>query len=80
MKQIPALLLLLVVFTSCNGHATPSFHTKTKPATAKIIRTQGVVYGNVGCMLQDKAGNIWFGTRQFGLSRYNGKTFTTFSE
>lgn len=36
-------------------------------------------YG-VWCIIEDRAGNIWFGTRNVGLYRYDGKTFTEFSE
>ena len=36
-------------------------------------------YG-VWCMLEDREGNIWFGTRNMGLYRFDGKTFTSFSE
>lgn len=35
---------------------------------------------SVWCMLQDGSGNIWFGTRNIGLYRYDGKSFTNFSE
>ena len=28
----------------------------------------------------DKNGNLWFGTKFVGLSKYDGKTFTTFSQ
>ena len=30
-------------------------------------------------MLEDKAGNIWFGSADAGACRYDGKTFTNFS-
>jgi hypothetical protein len=30
-------------------------------------------------MLEDKAGNIWFGSADAGACRYDGKTFTDFS-
>src|SRR5262249_40594037 len=33
----------------------------------------------VYCMLEDKAGNIWFGSADAGACRYDGKTFTHFS-
>ena len=33
----------------------------------------------VYCMLEDKAGNIWFGSADAGACRYDGKTFTNFS-
>ncbi len=44
-----------------------------------MIRTQGIVSGNVGCELQDKAGNIWFRTSGEGVYRYDGKSFTNFT-
>jgi hypothetical protein len=38
--------------------------------------------GNFGvwCMVEDRDGNIWVGTRNTGLYRYDGRTFTCFSE
>ena len=33
----------------------------------------------VDSMLEDKAGDIWFGSADAGASRYDGKTFTKFS-
>jgi ligand-binding sensor domain-containing protein len=35
---------------------------------------------SVWSMVEDRAGNIWVGTRNNGLYRYDGKTFTSFSE
>jgi ligand-binding sensor domain-containing protein len=40
----------------------------------------GLVNNAVFSILEDKDGNIWFGTRWFGLSRFDGKSFTTFSQ
>ena len=40
----------------------------------------GLVNNSVMSILKDKQGNLWFGTREFGLSRFDGKTFVTFSE
>lgn len=40
----------------------------------------GMVREFVRAMYQDTKGNYWFGTRSVGLSRFDGKTFTTFSE
>jgi len=38
---------------------------------------QGLANNVVLSILEDKKGNIWFGTYD-GLSRYNGESFTTF--
>jgi ligand-binding sensor domain-containing protein len=46
----------------------------------KFTTADGLVHNGVFSILEDKSGNIWFGTRNNGLSRYDGKTFTTFSE
>lgn len=43
-------------------------------------KTQGSnEYQNVHCGLQDKAGNLWFGTTGEGVYRYDGKLFTQFT-
>lgn len=34
----------------------------------------------VWSILEDKSGNLWIGTRNTGLCRYDGKAFTSFSE
>ncbi|KAA5536590.1 hypothetical protein F0919_02665 [Taibaiella lutea] len=80
-------ILVLVLFTSCNGQTKPwqpntvvagnlSFTSK-KP---KLTKTQGTdQYQNVHCGLQDKDGNLWFGTAGEGLYRYDGKWFTQFT-
>ncbi|HWY33947.1 MAG TPA: two-component regulator propeller domain-containing protein, partial [Nitrosopumilaceae archaeon] len=48
---------------------------------SKLIRILGTSeYNNVGCGLQDKAGNLWFGTKGEGLYCYDGKSFTNFTE
>jgi len=47
----------------------------------KLIKTQGSnKYRNLGCGLQDKTGNLWFGTSGEGVYRYDGKLFTNFLE
>jgi len=46
----------------------------------KMRKTQGSnEYQNVHCGLQDKAGNLWFGTTGEGVYRYDGKEFTQFT-
>ncbi|WP_337043931.1 ligand-binding sensor domain-containing protein [Emticicia sp. 17c] len=50
-------------------------------AQAKLIKpplTSQHVF--VRCIMQDKKGNMWFGTTGAGIYRYDGKTFTNFVE
>jgi ligand-binding sensor domain-containing protein len=41
---------------------------------------KGLRNGSIWNMLEDNAGNIWFGARNAGLYRYDGQTFTDFSD
>src|SRR5882757_2753346 len=42
-----------------------------------LSTTQGLSINNATCILQDRKGFIWIGTRD-GLNRYDGYTFTVF--
>lgn len=44
-----------------------------------FTRARGLNSGNVYCMLEDRQGNLWFGSVDAGSCRYDGKTFTDFS-
>jgi ligand-binding sensor domain-containing protein/serine phosphatase RsbU (regulator of sigma subunit) len=51
------------------------------PANFSFYKTlQGLKHNTVRCMLQDKTGNLWFGTNGGGVCRYDGKSFTNFTE
>lgn len=43
-------------------------------------KKDGLSHNAVWSILEDKAGNFWIGTRNTGLCRFDGKTFTSFSE
>jgi len=52
----------------------------TPDGQLKMIRTQGTgKYDNVHCGLQDKSGNLWFGTTGEGVYRYDGKYFANYT-
>ena len=73
--HVYALLLLSVFSTACSG---PGKKEKAIDHP-KLIKTIGSPkYGNVQCGLQDRAGNLWFGTTENGLYKYDGKSFTQF--
>ncbi len=82
-----SLLTIFIFITACNGQIKTNApndkidkQTTNKNQTAKLIKTQGSnLSDNVHCGLQDKAGNIWFGTTGEGVYRYDGKTFTQFT-
>ncbi len=42
--------------------------------------SQGLNSSYISCMLQDKNGNIWFGTKGGGVSKYDGSEFITYAE
>ncbi|OJJ17018.1 hypothetical protein BKI52_30340 [marine bacterium AO1-C] len=77
----------MIAFIACNGQTQkdlPKDKTSKSKVTPnklpKLIKTQGSHEGdNVNCSLQDKAGNIWFGTTGEGLYKYDGKSFTQFT-
>ncbi|MBA2422151.1 MAG: hypothetical protein H0V61_02860, partial [Chitinophagales bacterium] len=85
--QIYSLLLSLIFVTSCNGQVKTNLpkDNVSEPKTIangqpKLVKTQGTGPGaNVHCGLQDKAGNLWFGTMGEGIYRYDGKSFTNFT-
>lgn len=71
--QVFTFLTILLFNTSCNG---PVRKSVAHPKLIKTIGNPG--YGNVQCSLQDKAGNLWFGTTENGLYKYDGKSFRQF--
>jgi ligand-binding sensor domain-containing protein len=84
---IYSLLLVFIFMTSCNGQTNIQSQERSE-SESKIIRvgqpklkkTQGSnEYQNVRCGIQDKNGNIWFGTIGEGVYKYEGKLFTQFT-
>jgi ligand-binding sensor domain-containing protein len=45
-----------------------------------VSERDGLPNNAVGSILEDKSGNIWFGTVHGGLSRFDGKDFTNFTQ
>jgi ligand-binding sensor domain-containing protein len=84
-NSIFSLLLVSILFTSCNGQiptTTTTNNTNSIPKKEqhpKIVRTLGAYCENVGCQLLDKDGNLWFSISGEGVYRYDGKLFTNFT-
>ncbi|SOD92194.1 ligand-binding sensor domain-containing protein [Spirosoma fluviale] len=72
--QIFTFLTILLFGTACNGPVKKDL--PKEKAHPKLIKNIG--NGNVQCGLQDKAGNLWFGTSANGLYKYDEKSFTQF--
>lgn len=76
MKAFIFLALVLCV-TACKDQAKRELPNKKDHP--KLVKTMGDPgYGNVQCILQDKEGNLWFGTTENGLYKYDGKTFSRY--
>jgi hypothetical protein len=74
--QVFTILTILLFGTGCNGPDKKGLaNEKEHPI---IIITYGNRYTHVECALQDKAGNLWFGTQVNGLYKYDGKSFSQF--
>jgi ligand-binding sensor domain-containing protein len=75
--QIFTFLAILLLGTACNRPVEKDLPKEKEHP--KLIKTIGDPrYGNVQCSLQDKAGNLWFGTTENGLYKYDGKSFSRF--
>jgi ligand-binding sensor domain-containing protein len=88
-QQFYSLLCLFVFMTSCNGQVKKDLpKEKVSESTVisvghpKLIKNLGSLKddgNNVHCSMQDKAGNLWFGTTGDGVYKYDGKSFTQFN-
>lgn len=72
-----AFLTILLFSTACNGPVKKELPKEKEHP--KLIKTIGDPRnGHVRCGMQDRAGNIWFGTTENGLYKYDGKSFRQF--
>lgn len=92
MKLTPITLSILLFFSImissiyCNGQVkTSQPKDRSKPENirsgqAKLTKTQGSdQFASIRCAVEDKEGNLWFGTTGEGVYRYDGKQFTQFT-
>jgi ligand-binding sensor domain-containing protein len=85
--SVTFLILITIIASSCNAQVNTkvSDETEAEPhqfigPNAKLRKTLGTTeHQNVHCSLQDKAGNLWFGTTGEGVYRFDGKEFTQFT-
>ncbi len=80
--------MVLIFLTSCNGQTSKPTKADNKlvqksifTGQPKLLKTQGSREGcSVYCSLEDKTGNLWFGTTGEGVYRYDGKLFTQYTK
>jgi ligand-binding sensor domain-containing protein len=80
-------LTILIIGTSCSGqirkHLSKENASELEIGSANqqmFIKTQSTNAGdNVNSSIQDKEGNLWFGTTADGIYNYDGKLFTQFT-
>jgi ligand-binding sensor domain-containing protein len=85
--QTLTFLTILIFGTSCNGQVGNDLPKENvieskiiSAGQPKLIKTQGSqTSDNIGCSLQDKAGNLWFGTTGEGVYKFDGKSFRQFT-
>jgi ligand-binding sensor domain-containing protein len=71
-------LTIVLLGTACNGPVKKdSPKEKDYPKFIKTISDPK--FGDIRCIFQDKDDNIWFGTRENGLYKYDGKSFHQFT-
>jgi ligand-binding sensor domain-containing protein len=86
-KKMYSLLFVLLYWPSCNGQTKtelqtnhPGELTSSFMGQPTLTKTQGSnEYQSVRCGIQDRQGNIWFGTTAEGVYKYDGTLFTQFT-
>ena len=73
------LLLMLAFITACSGQPDSNALKSNSPALEASPKTGARISEYVVEVLEDKKGNLWFGTVSDGAVRYDGKTLTYFS-
>ncbi|AXE19591.1 hypothetical protein DR864_18535 [Runella rosea] len=77
MKPIKYLFILWQGLALLASSGYGQMKTSLKSGQLSLIKSQSTNPGdNVHCGLQDKAGNIWFGTTGDGVYKYDGRSFT----
>lgn len=83
MQLIYPLFLILLFVTACKGQdKTTPLSPASQSNTPAQTKNNAAYNGHAAifrCSLQDKNGNLWFGTTGSGLFRYDGNSFTTYT-
>lgn len=74
-----SLLWSSIFCTSVNGQVRSNLPNENTTIAIGLPNSIKKGQGNVHCSLQDKKGNLWFGTTYQGVFLYDGKSFTNFT-
>ncbi len=74
------LLIFSFLYFSCAEKINTSFPNNNLVETKTIKRLGTCLFDNIVCGLKDKEGNLWFGSTQNGVYRFDGKSFSHFTE
>ncbi len=89
MKSGLLLLICILLFAARNGQdndmplkSSRSELKSVRPSgRPKLVKTQGSTRSdNIYCSLQDRSGNLWFGTTGEGVYEYDGRSFTQYTK
>ncbi len=58
----------------------PHINDNNPQSFSSFGKLQGLKHDIILCTMEDKDGNIWFGTNGGGVSKYDGKCFTHFTD
>jgi len=86
-KTIGVLLFVFAFLSFCSGQSNSSSQIDNQPQLSSSHRGEIMLtkklgsdkYSSITCGLQDRVGNIWFGTSDEGVYKYDGKLFTQFT-
>lgn len=76
-RSLQSLLFMTLFYTFSNGQV--AINKRSDLAGKPKLGPGRDIHQNVHCGLQDKAGNLWFGTTSEGVYRYDGKSFIQFT-
>lgn len=81
------LLFIFTCFNSCNGQTKSKERSDKLPISKpisigqpKIVKTQNSSKcENIHCSIEDRSGNLWFGTTDQGVYRFDGNLFYNYT-
>jgi ligand-binding sensor domain-containing protein len=76
---VAALLFLLTFLTSCSGQSSSLARENREVQAGAAAKTDAQIAEYVVEVFEDKNGNLWFGTMNYGAARYDGRTLTYLS-